>query len=150
MRISIGLVIAVVACGCAAPTVAGESPTADPAKKGLVFNTDAFRPQFVLHELPRTTSAAFVTVTGVIFSRSPIDRVEVGTRAAFLRQAEPKDLVKLARVPEGASDAPHRTFFEVPDAGLTKIGANDLTIRAIGTDGRASDVHRVMVIRSVK
>lgn len=118
--------------------------------KGLVFNTEAFRPQIVLHEMPRTTSAAFVTLSGVIFSRSPIDRVEVGSRTAVLRQAEPKDLVKIDRAPEGASDAPYRTYFEVPDAGLPRLGANDLTVRAMATDGRHSDLHRITVVRTTK
>lgn len=123
---------------------------ATPAQKGLVFNTEAFRPQIVLHEMPRTTGAAFVTLSGVIFSRSAIDRVEVGNRTAVLRQAEPKDLVKIDRAPEGASDAPYRTYFEVPDAGLPRLGANDLTVRAFATDGRHSDLHRITVVRTAK
>ena len=107
-----------------------------------------FRPQVVLHELPLVTDAAFVTVTGVVFSHAPIDRVTVGERTALLRPAEPKDLVKLTRVPAGATDAPFRTYFEVPDAGLPRVGVNDLAIRAVGTDGRVSDLHRVTVVRT--
>ena len=124
---------------------------ADPQQDGKhrsPFNTEIFRPQVVLHELPLVTDAAFVTVTGVVFSHAPIDRVTVGERTALLRPAEPKDLVKLAKVPPGATDAPFRTYFEVPDAGLPRIGANDLVIRAVGTDGRVSDLHRVTVVRT--
>ncbi|MFN7966672.1 MAG: hypothetical protein U0V87_13395 [Acidobacteriota bacterium] len=129
---------------------ADNAAEAPPAQKGLVFNTEAFRPRIVLHEMPRTTSAAFVTLSGVIFSRSAIDRVEVGNRTAVLRQAEPKDLVKIDRAPEGASDAPYRTYFEVPDAGLPRLGANDLTVRAFATDSRHSDLHRITVVRTAK
>ena len=124
---------------------------ADPAdgKHRSPFNTEMFRPQVVLHEVPLVTDAAFVTVTGVVFSHAPIDRVTVGERTALLRPAEPKDLVKLAKVPPSATDAPFRTYFEVPDAGLPRIGVNDLEIRAWGTDGRKSDLHRVTVVRTL-
>lgn len=152
-----GIVLAVASLSSAV-VIAGEAiveqqPQTDEAqnkKMTLVFNTDAYRPQVVMHDVPRTTSAAFVTISGVIFSRTPIDRVSIGSRTATLRQAEPKDLVKIEKAPEGATDAPHRTYFEVPDAGLPRLGANDLEVRAYGTDGRNSDLHRITVVRSAK
>ncbi len=130
------------------PLALAADPPRDAKQHRSPFNTEIFRPRVVLHELPLVTDAAFVTVTGVVFSHAPIDRVTVGERTALLRPAEPKDLVKLAKVPPGATDAPFRTYFEVPDAGLPDIGANDLLIRAVGTDGRVSDLHRVTVVRT--
>ena len=121
-------------------------PQQAPENKPL-FNLEGYRPLVALHPIPATSSAAFVTVSGVVFSRVAIDRVTVGQRQALLRPAEPDDLVKLEKAPEGASDAPLRTYFEVPDAGLPRVGANELEMRAHGTDGRSSDLHQVTVIR---
>lgn len=127
----------------AAPALA-EAPAARP-----LFDTSAFRPQVVLYPVPMVTQNQFVTVSGVIFSRSQVEKVTVGERTATLRPAEPKDLVRFERVPEGASDAPFRTYFEVPDAALARAGANELEIRAFGVDQRVSDAHRITVVRSL-
>ncbi len=126
------------------PQQAQQGPRARP-----VFDLSAFRPQIVLHEMSLVTDTAFVTVTGVVFSRTPIEKVTVGERSASTRMAEPKDLVRLTKVPAGASDAPYRTYFEVPDAGLPKLGANDLEVVAYGVDGRVSDAHRATIVRSM-
>ena len=116
-------------------------------EKRPLFDTSMFRPQIVFHELEVVTDADFVTISGIVFSRQPIDEVEVDDRVAMVRPAEPKDLVKLERVPQGASEAPFRTYFEVPDTGLPSLGANDVEVRARTTDGRESDVHRVTLIK---
>jgi hypothetical protein len=137
---------ALVIVGALSTLVLAQAPA--PAPKPL-FDTSAFRPQVALYPLPMVTPNAFVTVSGVIFSRAPIDRVTVGDRTAALRQAEPKDLVRLERAPQGASDAPFRTYFEVPDAGLARSGANEVEVRAHGSDGRVSDVHRLTIVRSI-
>lgn len=126
-----------------------DGPNTGQRKKPL-FDTSMFRPVVVLHELPLVTDRAYVTVTGVVFSRTPVDRVSVGERLAMIRPAEPKDLVKIRKLPEGASDAPFRTYFEVPDAGLARLGANDLDIMAVTNDGRESSLHRITVIRALE
>lgn len=112
-----------------------------------LFDTSMFRPQVVFHDVELITEAEFVTISGVVFSRQPIDEVKVGERVAMVRPAEPKDLVKLDRVPDGASEAPFRTYFEVPDTGLPKLGANDIDVRAETADGRESNVHRLTLIK---
>jgi len=117
-------------------------------KRKPLFDTSMFRPQIVFHEFQSVVASEYVTITGVVFSRSPVDRVTVGDRNAMIRPAEPKDLIRLERVPAGASDAPFRTYFEVPDAGLQRMGANDLDVSAISSDGRVSDMHRVTVIKT--
>lgn len=136
-----------------APEQGQDQQAAQPTQQGPrarpVFDLSAFRPQIVLHEVSLVTDAAFVTVTGVVFSRTPIEKVTVGERSASVRMAEPKDLVRLTKVPAGASDAPYRTYFEVPDAGLPKLGANDLEVVAYGVDGRISDSHRATIVRSM-
>jgi hypothetical protein len=119
----------------------------DGEKDRPLFDTSMFRPQIVFHDLEIVTDDDFVTISGVVFSRQPIDEVEVDDRVAMVRPAEPKDLVKLERVPQGASEAPFRTYFEVPDTGLPSLGANDVEVRARTTDGRESDVHRVTLIK---
>lgn len=136
----------VLAFALAAPLFA-QAPQ-QPQEKRPLFDTSAFRPQVVLYPVPMVTQNQFVTVSGVVFSRSQVEKVTVGERTATLRPAEPKDLVKLDRVPDGASDAPFRTYFEVPDAGLSRTGANDLEVRAYGADQRVSDAHRLTVVRS--
>ncbi len=134
----LGLALASVMVAFAAvPSAGGSTP----------FDTSGYRPQVVFHEMETAVDGQYVTISGVVFSRSPIDRVTIGERMASIRPAEPKDLVKLKRVPDGATDAPFRTFFEVPDAGLQKLGANDLEVRAMSADGRVSDLHRVTVIK---
>jgi hypothetical protein len=116
-------------------------------EKRPLFDTSMFRPQIVFHELEVVTDAEFVTISGIVFSRQPIDEVSVGDRVAMVRPAEPKDLVQLERIPQGASEAPFRTYFEVPDAGLPLLGANDIDVRARTADGRESDKHRVTLIK---
>jgi hypothetical protein len=119
-------------------------------KKETPFSPVVVKPLLALHELPQVTGAPYVTITGVVFSRVPIDRVTVEDRNALIRPAQPQDLVKLERVPDGASDAPFRTYFEVPDAGLARFGANDLDIRAVNTREQESDLHRITIIRRVE
>lgn len=131
------------------PAVAQDAASAAPATKRPIFDLSAFRPVVVLNEIPQVTDKAFVTVTGVVFSRAPIERVSVGDRTASTRPAEPKDLLKLTKVPTSVGEAPHRTYFEVPDAALANFGANDLEIVATGGDGRVSDTHRVTLIRTL-
>jgi hypothetical protein len=116
-------------------------------EKRPLFDTSMFRPQVVFHELEIVTDAEFVTISGVVFSRQPVDEVKVGDRVAMVRPAEPKDLVQLERIPQGASEAPFRTYFEVPDAGLPNLGANDIDVRARTADGRESDKHRLTLIK---
>ncbi len=113
-----------------------------------LFDTSMYRPQIVFHEFQSVVSGEYVTITGIVFSRSPVDRVTVGDRNAMIRPAEPKDLIQLEQVPAGASDAPFRTYFEVPDAGLARMGANDLDVKSISSDGRVSDLHRITVIKT--
>ncbi len=112
-----------------------------------LFDTSLFRPTIVFHPLEMTSTKEFVTISGVIFSRSSIDRVRLGDRVARLRPAEPQDLLRLDRVPSGSRDAPYRVFFELPDAKLPLIGANDLDVLAMSTNERWSDVHRLTFIR---
>lgn len=116
-------------------------------QKRPLFDTSIFRPQVVFHPLELVTDGEFTTISGVVFSRQPVDEVRVGERVAMVRPAEPKDLVQLKRIPDGASEAPFRTYFEVPDAGLPNLGANDMDVRARTVDGRESDVHRVTLIK---
>ena len=144
-RIATVLVVGILFCSIGA-AFAG-SPDSSNTKKPL-FDTSMFRPRIVLHDVPVVTDESYTTISGIVFSRSPLDRVVVGERVALIRPAEPADLVKLRKLPEGASDAPFRVFFEVPDAGLAKLGANDLSIMAVTNDGRKSDQHRVTVIRT--
>ena len=108
------------------------------------------KPQIAIHEFPLSTANEYMTVTGVVFSRSPIDRVLVAGRDAMIRPAEPEDLIRFERVPKGASEAPFRTYFELPDALLEAHGANSLNVRALTTDGRQSDIHRLTVIRTLE
>ncbi len=131
------------------PAISQEPQPQAPQTKRPIFDLSAFRPVIVLHEVPQVTEKGFITVTGVVFSRAPIEKVSVGDRTASTRPAEPKDLVKLKQVPAGVADAPNRTYFEVPDAALALFGANDLDVVASGGDGRVSDTHRVTVLRSI-
>lgn len=112
-----------------------------------LFRTDEFRPIIVFQDLPTATSHSFVSIAGVVFSRAPVDSVTVSERSAQLRQAEPKDLVKLQRVPPGAVEMPFRTVFEVVDAALAKPGPNTLVIVASSSDGRVSETHRLTIVR---
>jgi hypothetical protein len=114
------------------------------------FKLEAKKPQIVFHVLPRSTAKERLTVTGVVFSRAPIDRVELEERDATIRPAEAADLVRFERVPPGASEAPYRTYFEVTDAALDERGANALKVRAYTTDGRSSHLHRVTVLRTLE
>lgn len=145
MRVLSTLVITVCIAAAGLTLVAGQQPVEE--KKPL-FDTSMFRPVIAFHEISPVVDDEFVTLTGVVFSRSPVDRVTVGERVAMIRPAEPKDLVKLQKVPPGASDAPFRTYFEVPDAGLPRLGANDLDVRALSADGRLSDLHRITIIKT--
>ncbi len=147
MRV-LSTLLAIVAVAIVPLTALGGQSPAEENKKPL-FDTSMFRPIVAFHEISPVVDAEFVTLTGVVFSRSPIDRVTVGERVAMIRPAEPKDLVKLQKVPPGASDAPFRTYFEVPDAGLPRLGANDLDVRALSADGRMSDLHRITIIKTV-
>ncbi len=113
---------------------------------GLLKRVDV-KPQIAIYEMPLAVTGEFVTVSGVVFSRAPVDSVRVGERTATLRPAAPEDLVRFRRVPDGASDMPYRTIFEVPDTPLRAEGASVLEVRAATTDGRFSDVHRVTVVR---
>lgn len=126
-----------------------QEPQPAPQTKRPIFDLSAFRPVVVLHDVQPVTEKGFLTVTGVVFSRAPIEKVSVGDRTASTRPAEPKDLIKLKQVPQGVADAPNRTYFEVPDAVLAQFGANDLDIVAFGNDGRVSDTHRVTVLRTL-
>ena len=116
------------------------------AKKPL-FDTSGFRPVIALNETPVTTPKAVVTISGVVFSRATIDKVTIGDRTASTRPAEPKDLMKLQAIPDGAPDAPSRTYFEIRDVSLSRFGANDLELRAVDNDGRISDLHRITIVR---
>lgn len=122
----------------------------NPDEAGLPFELVAHRPDVVLHQMPLITDAEYLTVTGVVFSRTPIDRVELRERKATLRPAESDDLVRIERVPTGVSDAAYRTYFEVTDAALTEPGANIVGLRACTIDGRCSDVHRITIIRTTE
>jgi len=115
-----------------------------------LIDAPQFRPGIALHAIAPRGDAGFVTITGVVFSRSPIDRVTVGERAAVIRPAEAEDLNSLDRVPEGAAELPFRTFFEVPDAALGRVGANDLEIVAVTAEGRTSDIHRLTIVRAAE
>lgn len=137
-----GWLVTGLACGA----MVGLALAAPPAKRAL-FNSTGFRPQVTLHDVAVTTDKPFVSITGVVFSRSAIDRVTIGDRTAATRQAEPKDLMNLQRVPDGATEAPYRTYFEVRDYNLPKFGANDIEIRGMDGEGRGSDVHRLTVVR---
>lgn len=140
---SVSLAFVVVVC-IVTLSLAGEL---DRDEKRPLFDTSIFRPQIAFHELEIVTDAEFTTISGVVFSRQPIDEVSVGDRVAMIRPAEPKDLVRLKRVPKGATEAPFRTYFEVPDTGLPQLGANDIDVRARTADGRESDMHRLTLIK---
>ncbi|UCF66990.1 MAG: hypothetical protein JSV80_14570 [Acidobacteriota bacterium] len=140
------LAFSMVVCA-ASVAVLAQAEQAEEEERPL-FDTSKFRPSIAFLEAAPSTDAAFVTLTGVVFSRAPIDRVVVDERVALTRPAEPKDLLALDRAPEGATDAPFRTFFELPDVGLTRQGANDVEVRAVAADGRESHIHRVTVIRT--
>lgn len=127
--------------------VGAEQPPATGGR--AVFDLSAFRPLVVLHDMPQVTDKGFIAVTGVVFSRAPVEKVTVGERTASTRPAEPKDLLTLQRAPQGVADAPVRTFFEVPDALLARYGANDVEIVALSGDGRTSDRHRVTILRTL-
>ena len=114
------------------------------------FDTSAYRPLVVFHDFDIVTTADRITLTGVVFSRAPVDRVTLGKRAARLRPAEPAELIRFQSIPPGARDAPYRVFFEIPDVMLEHVGANDLDVRALSSDGRLSDLHRVTVIRTTR
>lgn len=118
------------------------------ATRAPLFDKASFRPQVALLDVTPMTSAPVAGISGVVFSHAPLEKVTVGTRTAHVRPAEPRDLQRLVRMPLGASEAPYRTFFEVPDASLARIGANDIDIVAKGSDGRTSDAHRVTVLRA--
>lgn len=112
------------------------------------FDTSAYRPLVVFHTFDIVTHSDRITLTGVVFSRAPVDRVTLGKRVARLRPAEPADLIRFQTIPHGARDAPYRVYFEIPDVMLEHVGANDLDVRALSSDGRLSDLHRVTVIRT--
>ncbi|RMG45287.1 MAG: hypothetical protein D6718_07755 [Acidobacteria bacterium] len=146
MRAWTSLVLAV---GTAvAATAAFSAEPAETASSQPVFDTSMYRPTIVFLDAAESTDAAFVTVTGIVFSHAPIERVTVGERVAATRPAQPKDLMKLERVPEGATEAPFRTFFELQDAGLPRQGANDIEVRAHASDGRVSPLYRITIVRT--
>lgn len=148
MRYATSLLAILLALGAGTPSPNPNDPEAN--KPQTPFRLVDARPIVVLHEIPRSIDASFLTVTGVVFSRSPIEGVSVLDRAAMIRPAEPEDLVRIDRVPQGVADAPFRTYFEVPDAALDQPGVNGLEIRARTVDGRESNIHRVSVIRTTK
>lgn len=133
------LVLPVMLILLAMTTLAGETTTP--------FRDVDVRPLVAVYQLPLAVDGAFVTVSGVVFSRAPVDSVRVGERTATLRPAAPEDLVRFRRVPDGAADMTYRTYFEVPDAPLPELGAAELEVRAATTDGRYSDVHRLTIVR---
>lgn len=150
MRPALGLLCTAVFASFLAVAIAGEDGGRFAVAKRALIDSAQFRPAIALHDVRPATSSGFVTITGVVFSRSPIDRVTVGDRSAVIRPAEAADLVSLARTPDGATELPFRTFFEVPDAALTRVGANDLEIVAATAEGRRSDVHRLTLVRSAE
>ncbi len=117
-------------------------------EKTPLFDTSGFRPQIVFQELSLLSTKSYVTVRGIVFSRSPVDSVRVGNRTARLRPAEMSDLMRLDQVPRDARDAPYRVFFELSDLGLEKIGANDIVVQAMGTDERLSNRHLLTVVHA--
>ena len=142
---SLSIVCFAALAGLFCASAVSAEPPAD--EKRLVFDTSAYRPRIALQDVPATTHGAFVSVSGVVFSHAPLERVMLGERTAALREAEPKDLARLPRIPSGASDAPYRTFFEIADAPLPRLGANDLELTAYGNDGRISDTDRLTILR---
>jgi hypothetical protein len=141
--------VAILFAGFASAALFAATPGRGGDERALI-DASRFRPMVAFHELETVVDSEFVTISGVIFSRSPIETVTVGERAATLSPAESKDLVALPLAPKGASELPFRTAFEVPDAVLSRLGANDLDVRAMTTDGKSSDVHRVTVLRMDK
>ncbi len=147
MRSARGSLCAVIlAIAFATVPLVAAPPAGGSGEKSLI-DASRFRPMIAFHDFETTVDAEFVTLTGVVFSRAPIETLTVGERTATLRPAESKDLVSLARAPKGAPELPFRTAFEVPDAVLAKQGANDLDVVAVTADGKSSDVHRITVIR---
>ncbi len=143
MRVPVVRLLALLLAGLVSFTVLAQSGP----ESEHPFDTRGFKPLIVFHEFQLVTDNEYVTISGVVFSRAPLDRLTIGERSARIRPAEPKDLVRIKRAPAGAKDAPYRTYFEVPDAKLPRLGVNDLAVRAISADERRSDLHRVTVVR---
>lgn len=149
MRHVTALIAVLLALGAGTPSIIPNDDGTGGAQ-GVPFRETDARPVVALHEIPRATDAPFLTVSGIVFSRSPVEGVSIGDRAAMIRPAEPEDLVRLERAPRGAAEFPFRTYFEVPDASLSESGENGLVVRARTVDGRESNLHRVSVIRTTK
>ncbi len=116
--------------------------------KAPPIDLSSYRPIVVLNEMKAQQAGATATVSGVVFSRAPLERVSAADRQAALRPAELRELERLLRVPEDAIDAPIRTYFEIREVVLPRPGAHDVEITAIDQAGRVSDAHRITLVRA--
>lgn len=91
-----------------------------------------------------STSLPFTSVSGLVFSWDPIDRVTVGNRNARLGPAG--DLTSDEVPPEGHG-APFRMRFFLAGAILDKVGVNEIEVRASGIGGRTSAKATISVLR---
>lgn len=121
---------------------------ADAPRSKPLFDMSGYRPAIVLKDLQLTTDKAFVEIRGMVFTHAPVTSISVNERKATFRNATPQDLEQLGELPRNLAEAPIKLVFDVPDAGLPDLGANDFEIRALDSAGRTSDVHRVTVLRT--
>ncbi|MDQ7007123.1 MAG: hypothetical protein Q9Q40_07810 [Acidobacteriota bacterium] len=146
MKSYVACLVALATLGWPLPVTFGSSPGVDDPSPAIRTDSSRYRPLIVFHDFGTVTSRRRIKISGVVFSRSSVDRVTLANRSARLRPAEPNDMVRFTRVPPAAREAPYRVYFEFPDIELQHAGANDLDIRALATDGRQSDLHRITVI----
>jgi len=138
--------LALGAAFAAAALVAAAPPAVPPAEPAPAASP-APRPVVVLAAAPYTVAGGSATVSGVVFSSVPVDSVLVGGRPARLRPPTAQDMEKLRRVPEGATEAPQRVFFEAQGVPLPTVGVNEIEIEAMA-GGARSLVHRLTIIRA--
>ncbi|HHN75467.1 MAG TPA: hypothetical protein ENK10_09590 [Acidobacteria bacterium] len=147
MRRYLTCLVVLAAVGWPLSAASGDGVERGASRPAIVIDASRYHPLIVFHDFGTVTTQSRIMISGVVFSRSSVDRVTLAKRSARLRPAEPADLVRLERVPQAAREAPYRVYFEFPDVELLHPGANDLDVRAMATDGRMSDLHRITVIR---
>lgn len=91
-----------------------------------------------------STTLPFTTVSGLVFSWDPIERVTVGYRTAKLGPAGP---LGADQIPSAAASAPFRMRFYLAGANLDRPGANLIEVRASAIGGRISSKATISIWR---